>query len=195
MYFRRETGYFGTDNAGFVRFGATDQPTSLFITGTFENFDDGGWNGDPNLGTYHRNAALNWPFPDQGALYTTSKIVYVSPKFANLVDFGVSFAPAPATSRRPVTAPTPTRSAPDRSSTGTGCDAASSTSVAAENQRPRNIARRRGAPAHGVRPGRLRGDGRRHVLGSCGVQRHTDAGLRRAGAAITAWRCSTAACR
>ena len=95
LYFRRETGYIGTDQLGFIRVGATDQPTSLFITGTFENFDglDGGWNFTDVPGQFTSKAIPSWPFPDQGSLYTTSKIVYVSPKFANLVDFGVSFEP------------------------------------------------------------------------------------------------------
>ena len=95
LSYRRETGYLGTDQIGYLRFGATDQPTSLFITGTFENFDglDGGWDLTDSPAQITKNSAPVWPFPDQGALYTTSKIVYVSPKFANLVDFGVSFEP------------------------------------------------------------------------------------------------------
>ena len=91
LYFRRETSYIGTDQFGFLRFGATDQPTSLMLTGNFENFDDGGWNGDPNLIT--GNAQVAWPYEDVGNLYTTTKIVYMSPKFFDLVDFGVSFEP------------------------------------------------------------------------------------------------------
>ena len=46
LYFRREWGYIGTDRLGSVRFGASDNPESLFETGTGENFDAGGLNGD-----------------------------------------------------------------------------------------------------------------------------------------------------
>ena len=183
MYFRRETGYFGTDNAGFVRFGATDQPTSLFITGTFENFDDGGWNGDPAGGTNNTPGMLTggwnnmWPFPDQGALYTTNKIVYVSPKFANLVDFGVSFAPNSGN----VGANSGNCQYHKHGCRHRGRDC--------EHHRRRvrrgfvhlglwrepasaQHDRRRCASAHGVRPGGRRGDGRRDVLGRGGVQRN-----------------------
>src|SRR3954452_14601232 len=46
LYFRREWGYLGTDQIGTFRFGSIDQPSSLYMTGNFENFNDGGWNGD-----------------------------------------------------------------------------------------------------------------------------------------------------
>ena len=46
LYFRRVWGYLGTDQLGTIRFGSTDQPTSLYMTGNFENFNNGGWNGD-----------------------------------------------------------------------------------------------------------------------------------------------------
>ncbi|MGI4798221.1 MAG: hypothetical protein ACRYG8_30090, partial [Janthinobacterium lividum] len=50
LYFRRVWGYLGTNEAGTIRLGSTDQPTSLYLTGNFENFNDGGWNGDvPNF--------------------------------------------------------------------------------------------------------------------------------------------------
>ncbi len=45
-YWRRAFIYMGTDQLGTLRLGSADQPTSLFMTGTTENFDDGGWNGD-----------------------------------------------------------------------------------------------------------------------------------------------------
>jgi hypothetical protein len=94
LYFRRETAYVGADNFGFVRYGSTDQPTSLFATGQFENFDDGAWNADlPNFFT--ANTRLTWPFFDQGSWYTTNKVVYLSPSFAGF-DFGVSFEPSTA---------------------------------------------------------------------------------------------------
>ena len=47
LFWRRETMYVGTDRLGTLRFGQTDGVQSLFIVGTFENFDyEGGWDGD-----------------------------------------------------------------------------------------------------------------------------------------------------
>ncbi len=90
LYWRRAFVYFGTDQLGTLRFGSADQPTSLMITGTTENFDNGGWNGDvPGI-----VGALGpiWPFEDVGNLYTTEKVVYLSPEFAGF-DFGASYEP------------------------------------------------------------------------------------------------------
>ena len=46
LYVRRSWGYLGTDQLGTIRLGSTDQPSSLYMTGSFENFNDGGVNGD-----------------------------------------------------------------------------------------------------------------------------------------------------
>jgi hypothetical protein len=144
LYFRRETTYMGTDQLGYIRVGATDQPTSLMLTGNFENFDDGGWNGDPAIIT--GNAEVTWPYEDVGNLYTTSKIVYMSPKFADLIDFGVSFEPSTANlgeDNTPGNCPYAVTSnngvlGPLISNNALGCDATSSTSVVSETQRRRN---------------------------------------------------------
>ena len=91
LYFRREWGYIGTDQLGTVRFGSTDQPSSLYMTGNFENFNDGGLNGDiPAL--ISQNLTVTWPFADVGAYYTTTKAIYLSPQLYGL-DFGVSYEP------------------------------------------------------------------------------------------------------
>jgi hypothetical protein len=133
LYWWRQTIYLGTDRAGFVRVGSTDQPTSLFVTGTFENFDDGGWNSNVYNGfPITSSTQVNGPFPDISSLYATNKIVYVSPKFANLVDFGVSFAPNTGT-----TSPAPGSASSNYSTTG-GADTASSSAVIGEQKRPRN---------------------------------------------------------
>jgi len=89
LYFRREWGYLRTDQIGTFRFGSIDQPSSLYMTGNFENFNDGGWNGDvPGM----ISNGPTWPFADVGNYYTTSKIVYLSPQFFG-VDGGVSYEP------------------------------------------------------------------------------------------------------
>ncbi len=136
MSYRRETVYLGTDQAGFVRIGSTDQPSSLFATGTFENFDDGGWNSNIyEVFPATSGAAPSYPGPDVSALYTPNKIVYLSPKFANLVDFGVSFAPDTGNTSPGVGS----CSYANTAAGGTGCDLTSSTSVAAETKRLRNM--------------------------------------------------------
>ncbi len=91
LYFRREWGYIGTDQLGTIRLGSTDQPSSLYMTGNFENFNDGGFNGD--VGSMSaQNTQLTWPFADNGSYYTTTKAIYLSPQLYGF-DFGVSFEP------------------------------------------------------------------------------------------------------
>ncbi len=90
LIFRREAGYL-KGNWGQVRFGETDGASGLFMTGTFENYDDGAWNGDlPVL--FSGNAEINWPFPENSGTYGTGKIVYLSPQFAGF-DFGLDYEP------------------------------------------------------------------------------------------------------
>ena len=91
LYFRREWGYIGTDQLGTVRLGSTDSPASLYMTGNFENFNDGGINGDvPGLPSQALQTI--WPFADVGNIYTTMKAIYLSPQFFGF-DAGVSFEP------------------------------------------------------------------------------------------------------
>lgn len=91
LYFRREWGYIGTDQLGTIRLGSTDQPSSLYMTGNFENFNDGGFNGDVGA-LAAQNTQLTWPFADNGSYYTTTKAIYLSPQLYGF-DFGVSFEP------------------------------------------------------------------------------------------------------
>ena len=93
LYFQRVWGYLGTDQIGTLRLGSTDQPTSLYLTGNFENFDSGGINGDvPGISGA---ALMNWPFSDNGSYYVTNKAVYLSPQLYGF-DFGVSYEPSTA---------------------------------------------------------------------------------------------------
>lgn len=95
LYVRREWGYIGTDRLGTLRLGASDQVTSLFLTGTFETFDDGGLDGDISFGYFNAANLLNFAFADQGGLYSTNKVVYVTPQFYGF-DGGVDFEPSTA---------------------------------------------------------------------------------------------------
>ncbi|MEJ1975422.1 MAG: porin [Acetobacteraceae bacterium] len=90
-YFRRQFGYLGTDQLGTLRVGSSDGVSSLFLIGSFENFDGGGWDGDiPEM--LPGSNVLNWAFTDAGGGYTTEKIVYLSPQFYGF-DFGVDWEP------------------------------------------------------------------------------------------------------
>ncbi len=96
LYWRREGGYLGTPTAGRLWFGETDGAIGRMLVGTYEAFDyQGGFNGDVSL---NNSAAtqLSFPFPDVSRFYTTSKIVYLSPKFAGF-DFGATFEPNDST--------------------------------------------------------------------------------------------------
>jgi hypothetical protein len=94
LFFYRQWGYIGTDKLGTLRFGQTDNVTSLYATGTFENFNDGGWDGDIPF-TLPGNLIPAWPFLDAGPLIVTNKVVYLSPQLYGF-DFGVSYAPSTA---------------------------------------------------------------------------------------------------
>lgn len=92
MYVRRAWGYAGTDKIGMFRFGATDGPSALFMVGNNENFGDGGWNG--TMAAYLPTQLwMYWPFADSGALYTTQKIMYLSPAVKGF-DFGIAYEPS-----------------------------------------------------------------------------------------------------
>ena len=128
LYFRREWGYFGTNELGNIRLGSTDQPTSLYMTGNFENFNSGGLNGDlPGLAT--GNTAITWPFSDVGSYYITRKAVYLSPQLFGF-DAGVSYEPDTGAVNNSNNCPT--------STSGPGCDRLSSTNINGETARRRN---------------------------------------------------------
>jgi outer membrane protein OmpU len=96
-YYFRETGYVGTDRVGTFRFGQTDSVTSLFMTGTMENWDyEGGWNGDaPDF--LSPGTGINWVFPENDPWDNSVRVVYLSPRFGTSnagFDFGVSYSPS-----------------------------------------------------------------------------------------------------
>ncbi|HUW79945.1 MAG TPA: porin [Acidocella sp.] len=95
LYFRRAYGYVGTPEAGFGRFGQTDGAYTLLQSGVVEAFGDGAqWSaeGGPNQIFPSAAAPGQFIYADQGALYTTDKIVYLTPNFGGLSG-SVSYEP------------------------------------------------------------------------------------------------------
>ncbi len=139
LYFRRVWGYMGTDQVGTIRVGSTDQPTSLYLTGNFENFNDGGWDGDLP-GFFAANVAPVWALPDNsGSYYTTNKVVYLSPSVFGF-DLGVSYEPSTAnvSVSDNCNAPGLGFTTSQGQATTSYCDRASSTTSNAESARRRN---------------------------------------------------------
>jgi hypothetical protein len=93
LYVRRAYGYVGSADSGFLRFGQGDGAFSLMSYGDIESFGDGQqFNGDGSLVAILPAGSPNNLFAATGKLYTTSKVVYLSPSFAGL-NFGISFEP------------------------------------------------------------------------------------------------------
>jgi hypothetical protein len=93
LYVFQAYGYFGLPQIGQVSFGQENGPSVIFETGTFEGFNDGGWNGDIE-GMIPSAANPVYPFPDSGSQYdqATNKIVYLSPTLSGF-QFAVGFTP------------------------------------------------------------------------------------------------------
>jgi predicted porin len=128
LYVRREWIYMGTDKLGTIRLGTGDSVGGLYQTGTFENFDDGGWNGDvPSM--FSSNTTPTWPFDLVGNLYTPTKLTYLSPQFSG-VEFGATYEPNTGNvTTFDGVCPT----------AGTGCDRLSSSANTADLARRRNM--------------------------------------------------------
>jgi len=143
LFVRRSFVYVAADQAGIVRMGQGDGIIGLFDNGitTFQNFDTGGWDGDLQ-GTIPGNANLSFPFPAlQGAEYTNSKIVYISPQFAG-VDFGVAYAPNSGPQDDGATINSLTSTAPTLtgcSAAGSGCPTLTSSTIALDGSRFTNL--------------------------------------------------------
>jgi hypothetical protein len=155
LYVRDDFVYVGTPQLGQIRLGSTYGASTLFITGNFENFNDGGWDGDLPA-TFTGDTQLPFPFPDQSALYTPDKVVYISPQIAGF-DFAASFAPSSANVNEGegncayanTAASASGVNGPLTAGAAVGCDATAATTVGAETQRVRDLwdafARYRGA--------------------------------------------------
>jgi len=102
MFWRYAYIYAGTAQLGIGRLGLGPGPMMLFLgPGVFDDIATGGWNGDINdwengASFGQQGSAPNWPWPDVGNEYDTAKLVYLSPKFWNMMNFGFSYEPSSA---------------------------------------------------------------------------------------------------
>lgn len=85
LYVRRAYGYVGTETYGYVRAGQGDGAFELLQTGVVEQFGDGGqWTQDGGLVSLLPSGKPGqFIYADQGNLYTTDKIVYISPAYVD----------------------------------------------------------------------------------------------------------------
>ncbi len=81
IYVRRAYGYIGTAEFGYVRFGQTDGAFTLLQRGVIEAFGDGAqWTAEgAPVNLLPSGAPGQFIYADQGALYTTDKLVYITP--------------------------------------------------------------------------------------------------------------------
>jgi hypothetical protein len=102
IYVKRAYGYVGNPTYGYIRLGQGDSAFSLLQTGVIEAFGDGSqWNaGEGTESEVLPSHAVpgEFAYADQGALYGTNKIVFLSPAIAEPVlggnfNAGVGFEP------------------------------------------------------------------------------------------------------
>jgi outer membrane protein OmpU len=93
LYVFQAYGYLGLPRYGQISFGQENGPSTIFETGTFEGFNDGGWNGDIE-GMIPTAANPVYPYPDSDPAndQATGKIVYLSPVLSGF-QFAVGFTP------------------------------------------------------------------------------------------------------
>lgn len=93
LYVFEAYGYLGLPKLGQVSFGDQNGPNVIFQTGTFESFNDGGWDGYIEAMIPGAAQAL-YPWADGNNNYSeaTNKIVYLSPQISGF-QFAVGFTP------------------------------------------------------------------------------------------------------
>ena len=93
LFAHQAYGYFGLPSLGQISFGSENGPSVIFQTGTFEGFNDGGWNGDIEAMVPGAGEVI-YPWADGNSNYneSTSKITYLSPVLAGF-QFGIGFTP------------------------------------------------------------------------------------------------------
>lgn len=94
LVIRRAYAYVGTKSAGFVRIGQGDGVWGLLSTGEYFNYGDGNlWDSDGGVGAaVPGSVSPKGLFTAVSVLYTTNKIVYLSPNIAGF-QAGVDYEP------------------------------------------------------------------------------------------------------
>ncbi len=87
LYIRRAYAYIGTGNYGYGRFGQGDGAFELLQTGVIDQFgDEGQWHADGGLvDLLPSGRPGKFIYANQGTLYATDKIVYISPAVSDSV--------------------------------------------------------------------------------------------------------------
>jgi hypothetical protein len=87
LYVKRAYGYIGTPTYGYARFGQTDSAFTLLQDGVIEAFGDGGqWTlegGEKDLLPSNAAPVSTIIYADQSAVYSTNKIVYITPAISD----------------------------------------------------------------------------------------------------------------
>ena len=93
MFVHQAYGYLGLPDLGQISFGSQNGPNVIFQTGTFEGFNDGGWNGDIEA-MIPASAEALYPWADGSSDYSesTDKVVYLSPTVKGF-QFALGFTP------------------------------------------------------------------------------------------------------
>ncbi|MDR3539332.1 MAG: porin [Acetobacteraceae bacterium] len=192
LFVRRAFGYIAADNIGILRFGQGDGLISLYDNGvtTFQ-FTPGGALGGGDLQTVFPGN-LQIPLASgavQGAEYTTTRLVYLSPQFYGF-DFGLMWAPNTTNGYATGTGNT-YNTVLGCSFADSGCSSLSSSTVAGDAAREIN------QTAVGVRyQGSFSGlgvlaygvyefAGRVHYTGSAPIQTYDNLSFENAGLALT----------
>jgi outer membrane protein OmpU len=88
-YLYQSWGYVGTPQLGIIRGGMLFSSSSMLLTGTMENFDDGGWHGGSTLQAI---GGMPWPFIDNGGMNGVNSLQYLSPQIFGF-DGSITFQP------------------------------------------------------------------------------------------------------
>jgi len=89
FYTYQDWGYIGLPSLGTIRMGQLFVSNAMLLTGTMENFNDGGWH---SWQTNEMLGSIPWPFVNNGVMLGANSIQYLSPQIAGF-DFSATFQP------------------------------------------------------------------------------------------------------
>jgi len=89
FYTYQSWGYINSPDLGTVRMGMMFPSNAMFLTGTVENFNDGGWHGTQGVSML---GGFPWPFVDNGIGMGYLGVQYLSPQIYGF-DFSATYQP------------------------------------------------------------------------------------------------------